>query len=423
MAGKARVHELAKELGVTSKEVLARLSEQGEFVKSASSTVEAPVARRLRESFGGAKPAAEKVKAARQRLAGQGSRRGRDEGRARKAPGAQARRRPRRPRHPQTGGRASRGGSSAPPPAAPAAGPARLPRPAQRPGPTSGPRARCAQAGRAHPARRQQPVLLGAAGRPAHSASARSPARSRRPAAGCAATRHVAGQHAAASRRCRARCVPAAVPVAPRPGPGGRGPGAGTGGRPGGAGGGGGGNYRGGGGGGGAGGGGWRCPGGCRLSRPSRWRRRWRRTARSARRSRRRVRSSRRRAEAWPQVEAAEAPGIRLDAGAGRRWRAVAARQRRDHPAGPRRVAVRLRREDRRQPGLAGAGAVQPRRDGDRHPVRRRRDPRAARQRDELRRPGRVSPRTRTASCWSPSTSPTARTRAARTTSRPVRRW
>ena len=56
MAGKARVHELAKELGVTSKEVLARLSEQGEFVKSASSTVEAPVARRLREAFGGSKP-------------------------------------------------------------------------------------------------------------------------------------------------------------------------------------------------------------------------------------------------------------------------------------------------------------------------------------------------------------------------------
>ena len=56
MAAKARVHELAKELGVTSKEVLARLSEQGEFVKSASSTVEAPVARRLREAFGGPKP-------------------------------------------------------------------------------------------------------------------------------------------------------------------------------------------------------------------------------------------------------------------------------------------------------------------------------------------------------------------------------
>ena len=51
------MHELAKELGVTSKEILARLSEQGEFVKSASSTVEAPTARRLRESFGGASPA------------------------------------------------------------------------------------------------------------------------------------------------------------------------------------------------------------------------------------------------------------------------------------------------------------------------------------------------------------------------------
>jgi translation initiation factor IF-2 len=51
--GKARVHELAKELGVDSKTVLAKLKEQGEFVKSASSTVEAPVARRLREAFPG----------------------------------------------------------------------------------------------------------------------------------------------------------------------------------------------------------------------------------------------------------------------------------------------------------------------------------------------------------------------------------
>ncbi|MGU3433456.1 translation initiation factor IF-2 [Actinomycetes bacterium M1A6_2h] len=57
MAGKARVHELAKELGVTSKDLLARLKEQGEFVKSASSTVEAPVARRLRESFPSSAPA------------------------------------------------------------------------------------------------------------------------------------------------------------------------------------------------------------------------------------------------------------------------------------------------------------------------------------------------------------------------------
>jgi len=36
---------------VTSKDVLAKLKDLGEFVKSASSTVEAPVARRLRDSF------------------------------------------------------------------------------------------------------------------------------------------------------------------------------------------------------------------------------------------------------------------------------------------------------------------------------------------------------------------------------------
>src|SRR6476660_5922048 len=51
VAGKPRVHELAKEFGVESKTVLAKLQEIGEYVKSASSTVEAPVARRLREAM------------------------------------------------------------------------------------------------------------------------------------------------------------------------------------------------------------------------------------------------------------------------------------------------------------------------------------------------------------------------------------
>ena len=51
MPGKARVHELARELGMESKNVLSWLKENGEFVKSASSTVEAPVARKLREAF------------------------------------------------------------------------------------------------------------------------------------------------------------------------------------------------------------------------------------------------------------------------------------------------------------------------------------------------------------------------------------
>ncbi|MGH3329494.1 MAG: translation initiation factor IF-2 N-terminal domain-containing protein, partial [Streptomycetales bacterium] len=58
---KVRVYELAKEFGVESKAVMAKLQELGEFVRSASSTVEAPVVRRLKEAFAedgsGAKPA------------------------------------------------------------------------------------------------------------------------------------------------------------------------------------------------------------------------------------------------------------------------------------------------------------------------------------------------------------------------------
>ena len=46
---KVRVYELAKELGMDSKTVLAKLADMGEFVRSASSTIEAPVARRLKE--------------------------------------------------------------------------------------------------------------------------------------------------------------------------------------------------------------------------------------------------------------------------------------------------------------------------------------------------------------------------------------
>ena len=58
MAGKARVHELAKELGKTSKEIMAKLTDMGEFVKSPSSTIEAPVVRKLRDAFPASKPAA-----------------------------------------------------------------------------------------------------------------------------------------------------------------------------------------------------------------------------------------------------------------------------------------------------------------------------------------------------------------------------
>lgn len=60
MPGKLRVHELAKQLGVTSKELLATLKEQGEFVKTASSTIEPPVVKKMRAHYeaqsGGEKP-------------------------------------------------------------------------------------------------------------------------------------------------------------------------------------------------------------------------------------------------------------------------------------------------------------------------------------------------------------------------------
>ena len=49
---KTRVHELAKEFGVESKFVLEKFKEMGEFVKSASSTVELPAEMRFRKEFG-----------------------------------------------------------------------------------------------------------------------------------------------------------------------------------------------------------------------------------------------------------------------------------------------------------------------------------------------------------------------------------
>ncbi|MGA0568754.1 translation initiation factor IF-2 [Rathayibacter sp. KR2-224] len=58
MAAKPRVHEIASELGVDSKVALAKLKELGEFVKGPSSSIEPPVARKLRAALqaDGAKP-------------------------------------------------------------------------------------------------------------------------------------------------------------------------------------------------------------------------------------------------------------------------------------------------------------------------------------------------------------------------------
>jgi len=137
VAGKARVHELAKELGVTSKEVLARLSEQGEFVKSASSTVEAPVARRLRESFGGGKAAAVKAADGAAKAGGNGKASAADTAKRAGSDGAVV------TEPAKTAGPKPAEPAAAEPPAAPAASaapPIEQPPAPTRPGPTPGPR-------------------------------------------------------------------------------------------------------------------------------------------------------------------------------------------------------------------------------------------------------------------------------------------
>ncbi|MGD0375260.1 MAG: translation initiation factor IF-2 [Streptosporangiaceae bacterium] len=66
---KVRVYELAKEFGVESKAVMAKLQEMGEFVRSASSTIEAPVVRRLKEAFTAQAGKAQEKRPAAQRAA------------------------------------------------------------------------------------------------------------------------------------------------------------------------------------------------------------------------------------------------------------------------------------------------------------------------------------------------------------------
>jgi translation initiation factor IF-2 len=242
VAGKARVHELAKELGVTSKEVLARLSDQGEFVKSASSTVEAPVARRLRESFGGAKPAAEKVKA-------QGNGTPVKAAPAKAAPEKAPAAVPVAPAEPAAAPPAA---AAAAPPAAPAPtlpSPTPGATPGPRPGPAPGapkPAARTPRVGN-NPFSSAQPV-----DRPIPRPQAPRPGA---PRPGVSPGNMPPRPGGAAPGRTARPGGARPGPGGARPGPGSRGPGAGTGGRPGG-GGGGGGNYRTGGGGGGAGAGG-----------------------------------------------------------------------------------------------------------------------------------------------------------------------
>ncbi|MCD7101006.1 translation initiation factor IF-2 [Pseudoclavibacter sp. 13-3] len=61
---KPRVHEIAKQLGVTSKELLAKLNDMGEFVKGPSSSLEPPVVRKLKAAFPQQKSADDKKSSA-----------------------------------------------------------------------------------------------------------------------------------------------------------------------------------------------------------------------------------------------------------------------------------------------------------------------------------------------------------------------
>ena len=113
---KPRVHEIAKELGIPSKEAVAKLQELGEFVKGASSTLEPPVVKKLRAAFPNAAASAE-APAAEKKAATPASA---------PKPGASA---------PKPGASAPKPGATAPKPATPAAPAA--PKPATEAAPTA----------------------------------------------------------------------------------------------------------------------------------------------------------------------------------------------------------------------------------------------------------------------------------------------
>ncbi|GGT39675.1 hypothetical protein GCM10010271_49600 [Streptomyces kurssanovii] len=118
---KVRVYELAKEFGVESKVVMAKLQELGEFVRSASSTIEAPVVRKLTDALQGP---------------------GGNAGKSAAKPGAPRKATPSKPAAPS----AQAGRSAAPKPGAPAPKPAPASStpssaaPAPGPRPTPGPK-------------------------------------------------------------------------------------------------------------------------------------------------------------------------------------------------------------------------------------------------------------------------------------------
>ncbi|AQX16825.1 MULTISPECIES: translation initiation factor IF-2 [Tessaracoccus] len=181
---KPRVHEIAKEIGKTSKDLLAWLGENGEYVRGPSSTLEAPVVRRIREAFTSAPaaPAAQPAPSAAPKPT--------------PAPSAPAAPAPSAPSTPAT---------EAPRPAAPAPRPA-TPAPAPAPAPAAEPPAAPRQApGAPRPGTPQAP----SAQRPA-APGQRPAAPGQRPPA--------AGQRPAAPAQRPAAPAPRPGAAAPRPG-------------------------------------------------------------------------------------------------------------------------------------------------------------------------------------------------------------
>ncbi|MFE7132893.1 translation initiation factor IF-2 [Streptomyces sp. NPDC057638] len=131
---KVRVYELAKEFGVESKVVMAKLQELGEFVRSASSTIEAPVVRKLTDALQGSGSGAGKTaaKPGAPRKAAPSPAAPRPGG---PTPGAPSPAAP-RPAAPKPGAPAPRPtASEAPASSAPASAPAPGPRPGPKPAP------------------------------------------------------------------------------------------------------------------------------------------------------------------------------------------------------------------------------------------------------------------------------------------------
>ncbi|MFE1321822.1 translation initiation factor IF-2 [Kitasatospora phosalacinea] len=177
---KVRVYELAKELGLESKAVMAKLTELGEFVRSASSTIEAPVVRKLTDALGATPPSG---------------------GASSAKPG------PRKPAAPQPSGGA---GSAAPKPGAPTPGP----RPTATPGPRPTPATPAPAAGQAAPKPAGAPTPGPRPAAPAPAAPAPAAEFSSPAPAGEAPARPAAPRPAPANPAAR----PGPRPSGPRPG-------------------------------------------------------------------------------------------------------------------------------------------------------------------------------------------------------------